>query len=65
VTILSERRVHSPYGLKGGEPGKRGVNRLVRGKSKKTLNSKVNLHARQGDRIIILTPGGGGHGKAD
>ncbi len=65
VTILSERRVHSPYGLKGGEPGKRGVNRLVRGKSKRTLNSKVNLHARSGDRILILTPGGGGHGKAD
>ncbi len=64
VSILSERREHYPYGLKGGEPGKRGVNRLVRGKYSKRLPSKVNFYARKGDRIVILTPGGGGFGKA-
>lgn len=63
VAILSERRTHSPYGLRGGEAGKRGVNKLVRGKTEKPLPSKVNFYARRGDRLIILTPGGGGFGE--
>jgi N-methylhydantoinase B len=63
VTILSERREHPPYGLDGGQPGETGSNRLVSGKSSRALSSKVNLRARKGDRIVILTPGGGGFGR--
>ncbi|CAG2179135.1 unnamed protein product, partial [Oppiella nova] len=28
LSVLTERRVYSPYGMKGGEPGKRGKNLL-------------------------------------
>ena len=65
VTILSERRIHSPYGLFGGEPGKKGKNILIRGKEKIYLPGKVNLQVREGDKIIIKTPGGGGWGKEE
>ncbi|CAJ0887902.1 5279_t:CDS:10 [Entrophospora sp. SA101] len=51
VSILSERRVYHPYGLKGGKQGAKGLNLWIRGKN----TFKVN----EGDRIIICTPGGG------
>lgn len=65
VTILSERRKTSPYGLFGGEPGKRGENLLIRGENKIFLPGKINLQVKKGDRIIIMTPGGGGWGKME
>jgi len=63
VSILSDRRVHSPYGLKGGRPGKTGINTIVRGWKRSGLPSKVSLRGRAGDRIRIETPGGGGFGR--
>ena len=65
VTILSERRKTSPYGLFGGETGKRGKNLLIRGENKIFLPGKINLQVKKGDRIIIMTPGGGGWGKME
>ncbi len=63
ISILSERRVFSPYGLFGGEDGEKGLNLLIR-KDGKIINlgSKNNLNVKQGDCIIINTPGGGGFG---
>jgi 5-oxoprolinase (ATP-hydrolysing) len=63
VAILSERRVFAPYGLEGGEPGLRGENYFIR-KNGLCLNlgAKNEILARPGDRIRILTPGGGGFG---
>jgi len=61
VAILSERRVFPPYGLKGGLPGKQGKNLLIRKNDKPVnLGGKKEISARAGDRIRILTPGGGG-----
>jgi len=65
VTILSERRKTSPYGLFGGEPGKKGENLLIREENKIFLPGKINLQVKKGDRIIIMTPGGGGWGKTE
>ena len=65
VTILSERRKISPYGLFGGESGKRGENLLIKGENKIFLPGKINLQVKKGDRIIIMTPGGGGWGKTE
>lgn len=65
VTILSERRKTSPYGLFGGEPGKKGENLLIREENKIFLPGKINLQVKKGDRIIIMTPGGGGWGKME
>jgi len=64
VTILSDRRRYAPYGARGGGPGGRGRNTLVRDGREQTLPSKVQLQLRTGDRLRIETPGGGGYGKA-
>ncbi len=63
VTILSERRIFEPYGLKGGNPGKRGKNILLTADCRQIdLGGKNEFSAGPGDRIRVLTPGGGGWG---
>ncbi|WVQ79540.1 hypothetical protein IAT38_001639 [Cryptococcus sp. DSM 104549] len=65
--ILSERRTIAPYGMLGGEPGKRGENLWIRNRDgiKATINlgGKNQCRVNAGDVIIIKTPGGGGFGK--
>ena len=64
VSILSERRNFAPYGVLGGEEGKKGQNILISAKGKKRrLGSKANLKVQPGDILRIETPGGGGYGK--
>ena len=64
TAILSERRVHQPYGLNGGEPGRCGRNLFIRNDgSMLHLGGKNEISAEPGDRIRIETPGGGGYGK--
>ena len=63
VSLLTERRQLTPYGLAGGKAGGMGKNELVRGKKRKRLPGKVNLRTKAGDLLIITTPGGGGWGK--
>ena len=66
AAILSERRVHQPYGLNSGEPGKSGLNIFLRNDGTILfLGGKNEIHAETGDRIRIETPGGGGYGKLD
>ncbi|KAL1861092.1 hypothetical protein Plec18170_001607 [Paecilomyces lecythidis] len=68
VSILSERRVIPPYGMAGGDEGKRGLNLWVRRDVEDGTTRTINLGGKAtttvsaGDRIIILTPGGGGYG---
>ncbi|CAM0142505.1 hypothetical protein VKS41_001984 [Umbelopsis sp. WA50703] len=70
VSILSERRVFRPYGLEGGEDGENGQNLWIR-KGEDGSTQVLNLGGKntavfgKGDRIVILTPGGGGWGKPD
>ena len=62
--ILSERRVFAPYGLEGGGEGQRGVNLFIRHDGRHiNLGAKNEIVTQPGDRIRILTPGGGGFGK--
>jgi len=64
ISIISERRKFSPYGLNQGESGKKGLNMLIKADGKKIkLGSKVNLKAKPGDILRIETPGGGGYGQ--
>ena len=84
VSILSERRVHRPYGMAGGEDARCGINIWAKkvssndaketaeqdGEAKKgedyryvNLGGKNTASMNPGDRIIIMTPGGGGWGK--
>jgi N-methylhydantoinase B/oxoprolinase/acetone carboxylase alpha subunit len=62
VTLLSDRRTRGPYGLHGGEPGKPGLNTLIRGGKNTMIPAKTEFRAESGDRLRIETPGGGGHG---
>ncbi|KAJ4490584.1 Hydantoinase B/oxoprolinase-domain-containing protein [Lentinula aciculospora] len=67
VSILSERRVIPPYGMRGGQSGKCGRNwwlqKLDDGTYNKIyLGGKNEAPMKAGDRIRIETPGGGGYG---
>ncbi|GLT30942.1 hypothetical protein SLA2020_057150 [Shorea laevis] len=63
VSILSERRVHAPRGLKGGRDGARGANYLVtKDKRRIYLGGKNTVEVQAGEILQILTPGGGGFG---
>jgi N-methylhydantoinase B/oxoprolinase/acetone carboxylase alpha subunit len=63
ITLLSERRKSSPYGLQGGGPGGSGKNTVIRSDgSEEQLPSKVRLQLAPGERLRIETPGGGGYG---
>lgn len=58
-TVLTERRLHAPWGLGGGRPGQLGRN-LLNGKP---LPPKVSFKLNTGDRLRIETAGGGGYGR--
>ncbi|KAJ3327850.1 hypothetical protein HDU76_011010 [Blyttiomyces sp. JEL0837] len=63
VSILSERRVYRPYGLYGGESGQPGLNLLIHpGTRGVNFGGKNATIVRRGDRVRIMTPGGGGYG---
>jgi N-methylhydantoinase B/oxoprolinase/acetone carboxylase alpha subunit len=64
ATIISERRKFSPYGVWGGEDGKKGKNSLLSKGKQIILNSKVNIRVKPGDVLRIETPGGGGYGRS-
>ncbi len=59
VTILSERREHSPWGLSFGCDAKPGNNCL----NNKPLKAKQSFHVTMGDVVSIKTAGGGGFGR--
>ena len=63
VSILSDRRKHAPYGLKGGKKGQVGQNTLISKGRKHRLPSKTTINVSSGDIVSIHTPGGGGYGK--
>lgn len=66
VNILSERRVTQPFGLLGGEPGKRGVNVwIMKNEGKKNIGSRGCFTVKAGDEVKLLTPGGGGFGERE
>ncbi|KAL3520218.1 hypothetical protein ACH5RR_018367, partial [Cinchona calisaya] len=65
VSILSERRVHAPRGLKGGKDGVRGANFLItKDRRRVFLGGKNTVKVQAGETLQIFTPGGGGWGSA-
>ena len=66
ATVLSERRLTAPYGLRGGQPGVPGENVLYKGGVEEVrLPAKTTFQAEAGDLLSIRTPGGGGWGAAE
>jgi N-methylhydantoinase B len=63
LSLMGERRRHGPWGLAGGESGAPGEDWLIRRDgSRERLPSKTTVEVEAGDRLLILTPGGGGWG---
>ena len=62
VTVISERRRIAPYGLSGGQPGMMGKNIHITGEKSTLLPSKFSMTFREGEKLRIETPGGGGYG---
>ncbi|MES3020371.1 MAG: hydantoinase B/oxoprolinase family protein [Pseudomonadota bacterium] len=63
AAILSNNRVHAPFGMAGGSPGATGINRVERvdGSTEQLAHiGKTEMAA--GDVFVIETPGGGGYG---
>ncbi len=66
VSLLGERHRTAPWGLFGGENGKPGVYYLLKENGDKIiLNSKQTVDVREGDVLVIETPGGGGYKKPE
>ncbi|MFL6352876.1 MAG: hydantoinase B/oxoprolinase family protein [Bryobacteraceae bacterium] len=65
VTLLTERRAFSPYGLAGGASGAMGRNVIIERGAERELPGKCNIHVTAGTAVRIETPGGGGWGKPD
>lgn len=65
VSLMGERRRHRPWGLAGGGPGATGEDWWIhRDGTEERLGGKVTFEAEAGDRLRVLTPGGGGWGQA-
>ncbi|KAK8078689.1 hypothetical protein PG994_002496 [Apiospora phragmitis] len=72
--LITERRVHRPYGMFGGEGGSSGANYWVQRRDGEgedggdrwiNIGSRGQVDMQTGDRCVIHTPGGGGWGQPD
>jgi 5-oxoprolinase (ATP-hydrolysing) len=65
VSLITQRRLKSPFGLEDGENAKPGANILIKkGNNKEeVLQPLAQIKIKEGDRLRICTPGGGGYGK--
>lgn len=66
-SILSERRSRQPFGMEGGGGGESGVNLIVRRdeegrESVVNLGGKATAKLEKGERVVIMSPGGGAWG---
>lgn len=68
--LITERRVHQPCGMFGGENGESGANYWVQktedgGERWINIGSRGQVDMKEGDRCVIHTPGGGGWGLSE
>ena len=66
ITFLTQHRKQAPYGIKGGLPGGVGEQFLITNGDMPTKIDGIGTYEiNKGDKIRILTPGGGGYGKIE
>lgn len=63
LSLMGERRRLQPWGLDGGEPGASGEDWLLSSAGSERLPGKCTVEVAPGDRLRVLTPGGGGWGR--
>jgi len=69
VTLMTESRRRTPYGLQGGESGKPGLNLRLGDEEQdenrrcEELSGKCTMSLEPGEQLRIETPGGGGWGE--
>ena len=64
LSLLTNRRSSRPFGLSGGQAGASGKNLLVKDGESQLCPSQCQIQVAKGDRLVLLTPGGGGYGEA-
>lgn len=65
ASILSNNRVHAPFGAQGGAPGALGANYVERADGTREAMGHIGSTRMQpGDVFVVETPGGGGFGAA-
>lgn len=73
---MTDRHLMEPWGLEGGTPGGRGATLVRKDRSndwqtmreafgKASTSRYSNVSIRKGDRVRLVTPGGGGYGKPE
>jgi 5-oxoprolinase (ATP-hydrolysing) len=63
ASILSNNRIHPPFGMAGGKPGSVGHNSVVRADGRiEEIPFVGSAQMQPGDVFVIETPGGGGYG---
>ena len=64
LSLMGERRRHRPWGLAGGGLGATGEDLLIKPDGRRErLPAKSTIPVSAGDRLRVLTPGGGGWGQ--
>ncbi|MGF6470361.1 hydantoinase B/oxoprolinase family protein [Paraburkholderia youngii] len=64
ASILSNNRIHAPFGGGGGRAGRRGSNRVERANGQiVALGHIASVEMEAGDVFVVETPGGGGFGE--
>jgi len=64
AAILSNNRIHAPFGMAGGQEAQRGRNRVLRADGRiDQLGHIGKTDMAPGDVFVIETPGGGGYGQ--
>jgi len=64
LSLLSQHRKYSPFGMNGGSDGKIGKQFIIKENGEKIELKGIDaIEVIKGDMFVIKTPGGGGYGK--
>ncbi len=63
ISVIADRFIIPPWGLKGGFPGKTGKLYIISNGKKKSMPSKFSTVLEENDEVIVETPGGAAYGE--
>ena len=65
INVRGDRAKFPPRGLDGGEEGARSRYQVCEAAGEREIPSKYSGQIQRGERLIVVTPGGGGYGPPD